>query len=130
MRINNGKPGDIHPPAGSYSHSITIPGNSELVFVSGQVGMRPDGSIPESFAEQAELVFRNLDAVLHANGLVANDIVKMTTFIVKGQAGEVVRDARAKYLDAHRPASTAVYVEALVAPELLLEVECIAVRLL
>jgi enamine deaminase RidA (YjgF/YER057c/UK114 family) len=130
MRINNGKPSDIHPPAGSYSHSITIPGNSELIFVSGQVAMRPDGTIPESFEDQADLVFQNLVAVLHANGLVTNDIVKMTTFIVKGQAGEVVRDARNKYLDAHRPASTAVYVEALVSPKLLLEVECMAVRLL
>jgi len=51
-------PRDVHAPLGPYSHTAVVPQGSELVFVAGQVGMRPDGSIPDDFAEQAIAVRR------------------------------------------------------------------------
>ncbi|MDG0970502.1 MAG: Rid family hydrolase [Porticoccaceae bacterium] len=53
------------------------------------------------------------------------NIVKLTTFIVEGQDGLAVRKARLKYLGAHRPASTAVYVSQLVDPAWFIEVEVV-----
>lgn len=56
------------------------------------------------------------------------DIVKLTSFIVAGHDSDAVRAARRKTLGAHRPASTAVFVSALMGAEWFVEVEAIAAR--
>jgi enamine deaminase RidA (YjgF/YER057c/UK114 family) len=52
----------------------------ELLFVSGQVGSREDGSPEPDFAKQVELAFTNLRGVLKAAGCTFDDIVDVTTF--------------------------------------------------
>ncbi len=52
----------------------------ELLFVSGQVGSREDGSPEPDFAKQVELAFNNLREVLKAAGCTFDDIVDVTTF--------------------------------------------------
>ena len=122
-------PPDVHGPVGgAYSHTASVPPGSELIFVAGQVGMRPDGTIPAGFAEQAEVVFANLRACLAAHGAGMDAVVKLTTYIVTGQDVATMREIRRRHFGAHRPASTAVFVPALVSPALLLEVEAVAVK--
>ncbi|MGB8984907.1 MAG: hypothetical protein WCC12_23785 [Anaerolineales bacterium] len=53
-------PQDLHEPVGSYSHQIEIKGNERLLVVSGQVGMRQDGTIPDAPLEQIEIAFENV----------------------------------------------------------------------
>lgn len=121
-------PRDVHAPVGPYSHTAVVPANTELVFVAGQVGMRPDGTVPAAFAEQAELTFVNLRACLAAHGVGVDAVVKLTVFIVGQQDFALLRAVREKHFGAHRPTSTTVYVPALAAPALLLEVEAIAAK--
>ena len=121
-------PGSVHAPVGSYSHTATVPAGTELLFISGQVGMRADGSIPASFAEQAEVVFENVSACLAAHGVGMQAVVKLNSFVVTGQDVQVMRAIRQRHLGEHRPASTAVYVPQLVNPAFLLEVEAVAVK--
>jgi enamine deaminase RidA (YjgF/YER057c/UK114 family) len=121
-------PSNVHPPVGAYSHTVTVPPGTELLFISGQVGMRPDGSMPDSFAEQVELVFDNLRACLAAHGLGMDAVVKLTSFLVPGHDIQVMREIRLRHFGEHRPASTAVYVPQLVNPAFLLEVEAVAVK--
>ena len=121
-------PRNVHAPVGPYSHTAVVPAGTELVFVAGQVGMRPDGTVPAAFADQAELTFANLGACLAAHGLGVDAVVKLTVFIVPQQDFELLRAVREKHFGAHRPTSTTVYVPGLAAPALLLEVEAIAVR--
>ncbi len=120
-------PPDVHAPTG-YSHSALVPAGTDLLFLSGQVGIRPDGSTPSTLAEQAEQMFSNMGALLRAHGLDASSIVKLTLFVVAGQDIRTVRSARAQLLGAHKPASTAVFVSQLVDPALLVECEAIAAR--
>ena len=54
--------------------------SGDLLFVSGQVGSREDGSPEPDFAKQVQLAFDNLDKVLKAAGGSFDDIVDMTTF--------------------------------------------------
>ena len=54
--------------------------SGDLLFVSGQVGSREDGSPEPVFAEQVRLAFRNLAAVLEAAGCTFDDVVDVTTF--------------------------------------------------
>ena len=79
---------------------------------------------------QSEQVFNNVGAALAAAGARWDDVVKMNGYMV-GMHGERVnayREVRSRYLkEGALPASTLVGVERLVDPELLLEVEVIAV---
>ena len=121
-------PPTVHPPAGSYSHTAVVPADTELVFLSGQVGARPDGSTPPTLAEQADQAFANVVHLLAAHGLQPNAIVKLTLFIVAGQDIQVVRNARIKHLGNHRPTSTAVFISQLADPKWLVEVEAVAAK--
>ena len=120
-------PADIHAPTG-YSHTAVVPAGTDLVLVSGQVGVRPDGSTPSTLAEQSDQMFDNLSAALRAHGLDASALVKLTLFVVAGHDIQTVRQARARLLGTHKPASTAVFVSQLVVPTLFVECEAIAAR--
>jgi enamine deaminase RidA (YjgF/YER057c/UK114 family) len=119
-------PDGVHAPLGLYSHTVRVPDGTGLLYISGQVGVRPDGSAGENIAEQADQVFANIVALLRAHGLGPSNIIKLTTFMVAGHDGEQVRIARRKHLGSHRPASTAVYVSQLVDPRWFVEVDAVA----
>lgn len=120
-------PPDVHPPIG-YSHTAVVPAGTDLVFLSGQVGVRPDGSTPETLEEQSEQMFKNIATLLQAHGLTESSIIKITLFVVAGQDIRTVRKARVKFLGAHTPTSTAVFVSQLVDPKLHVECEAIAAK--
>lgn len=121
-------PAAIHAPLGAYAHAARVPAGAEMLYISGQVGVRPDGTLPTTLGEQADQAFANIGAILSAHGMTPRDVVKLTTFIVAGQAGAEVGPARARLMGDHRPAATAVYVPQLFAPEWLVEIEAVAVR--
>lgn len=62
-----------------YSPAVRAGG---LLFVSGQVGSRPDGTPEPDRDEQVRLAFRNLDAILAAAGCSFADVVDVTVFMV------------------------------------------------
>jgi enamine deaminase RidA (YjgF/YER057c/UK114 family) len=62
-----------------HSYSAAIRSN-DLLFVSGQVGSRSDGSPEPDFEAQVRLAFANLEATLNAGGCRLDDIVDVTTF--------------------------------------------------
>lgn len=121
-------PRGVHAPVGPYSHTALVSPGAQLVFIAGQVGMRPDGSLPAGFAEQAEVTFENLRACLVAHGLGVDAVVKLGVFVVPGQDFSVLRAIREKHFGAHRPTSTTLYVPQLASPAFLLEVEAVAVK--
>jgi enamine deaminase RidA (YjgF/YER057c/UK114 family) len=54
--------------------------SGDLLFASGQVGSREDGSPEPEYEAQVRLAFQNLEAVLEAAGCTLADVVDMTTF--------------------------------------------------
>ncbi len=54
--------------------------SGDLLFVSGQVGSRPDGSPEPDFEKQVRLAFVNLKATLAAAGATLADLVDVTSF--------------------------------------------------
>lgn len=119
----------VHAPVGTYHHVAQAPAGAQLVFISGQVPLRTDGTWAESFEEQAEQVFANIVAHLAGVGLTPQDVIKVNSFIVNhdGDPGALLR-ARTKHFGDHHPAATGVFIAGLVNPEWKLEVEAIAVR--
>lgn len=126
--ITYSNPESVHAPLGPYSHIVAVPEGTELFFIAGQLGVRPDSSTPSTISEQADQIFANIIALLKAHNLEGSDIIKLTTFIVAGHDSQSVSEARLKYLASHRPVSTAVYVSQLADPAWFVEVEAIAAK--
>jgi 2-iminobutanoate/2-iminopropanoate deaminase len=116
-------PETIHPPLAAYSHQVEVSGAARLLFMSGQVGMAPDGSIPDDPIEQLSLAIDNVAANLDAAGMQLDDLVKLTTYLVGEWDANARRQLLGSKLGAHRPCTTLLYVAGLASPKLLVELD-------
>jgi enamine deaminase RidA (YjgF/YER057c/UK114 family) len=120
-------PPGVHDPAGRYSHVAVATGASRWVLLAGQVGIRPDGSVPEEVGAQCDQALANLLTLLRSQGLGPAAIAKITVFLTDASYIPVWREARARALGAVTPpASTLLIVAGLAAPIYKVEVEAIA----
>jgi enamine deaminase RidA (YjgF/YER057c/UK114 family) len=114
-----------------YTHAVSAEGGGTLVYVSGQVSWDAGGAVvgKGDMRAQSEQVFSNVTAALKAAGAGWGDVIKMNGYMVGMNAERVsaYREVRQRFLkEGALPASTLVGVEALVHPDLLLEVEVVA----
>jgi enamine deaminase RidA (YjgF/YER057c/UK114 family) len=72
-------PADRHALYEAHGYSAAIR-SGDLLFVSGQVGSKPDGSPEPDFEQQVRLAFENLKATLAAAGASLADLVDVTSF--------------------------------------------------
>ena len=121
-------PQDVHEPLGSYSHQIEIRGNERLLVISGQVGMRQDGTIPDDPFEQIDLAFENIFRNLRAAGMDVKDIIKITYYLVGEINTAKRREVVLSKLQEHQPCSTLLYVAALASPAFRVEIDVWASR--
>jgi len=115
-------PDTVHAPLAPYSHQVEVSGE-RLLFVAGQVGMRVDGTLAETAAEQLDVALENVLANLAAAELEVRDLVKLTFYLVEEVDGPTRGEILSRRLGGHRPAMTLVYVARLAAPPLLVEVD-------
>jgi enamine deaminase RidA (YjgF/YER057c/UK114 family) len=109
---------------------LAVGRGSRIVFVSGQVGYDAEGKlVGDDVVEQAEQAFRNVRTAIEALGGSHLDIAKLTIFVVghRPELAQPLLAARSVALGDHKPASTFLGVEKLIRPELLVEVEAVAV---
>jgi len=119
-------PASIAPPAASYAHATLSQDARRWLHTSGVVPIRPDGSVPESIGDQAEVVWSNIAAILADADMAADRIVSVVTYVIPGQDMSAVMAERDRFLGGHRAASTLVIVAALVRPEWKVEVAVVA----
>jgi 2-iminobutanoate/2-iminopropanoate deaminase len=115
-------------PAGIFSSGVKVPvGN--LIFVSGQVARNAAGETvgKGDIRAQTRQTLENVKAVLEAAGATMDDIVKVTVFVTDVSHLTAIHEVRAEYFKRDYPASTLVEVKSLVSPELMIEIEAIAV---
>lgn len=120
-------PAGMAAPNG-YSYAIKKTGTP--VFISGQVALDGAGKVvgENDAAAQTEQVFQNLRTVVEASGGTLDDVVKLTIFVTDPSYRPAVAAARLKYFtEGQYPASTYLVVSALAVPQLLVEVEAVAV---
>ena len=117
-------PQDVAKPGGHYSHARRF---GELVFTSGQLPIRPDGShtADRPFEEQARQALANMLAALRAGGAQPRDILKVTVYVVGVAHWPRFNAVYAEVMGEARPARTVVPV-----PELhygyLIEIDAVA----
>jgi 2-iminobutanoate/2-iminopropanoate deaminase len=121
-------PEDVHEPLGSYSHQIEVRGNERLLVLSGQVGMREDGTIPDDPSEQIDLAFENIFRNLRAANMDVKDIIKLTYYLVGEIDTAKRREVVLSKLQGHQPCSTLLYVAALASPAFRVEIDAWASR--
>jgi 2-iminobutanoate/2-iminopropanoate deaminase len=122
-KISRSNPAGLHAPVGRYSHVVGVAPEARRVVLSGQVGVRPDGSVPEDAGEQAAQVVRNIQAVLASEGLTAADIVKVTAYLTDRAVLPAWRAHRETLLGEFDPASTLLLVAGLADPRFVIEVD-------
>ena len=120
-------PQDIHAPVGAYSHQIEI-SNERMLVISGQVGMRQDGTVPEDPYEQIDLAFENIFRNLHAANMDVSDMIKITYYLVGEFDTAKRREVVLSKLQGHQPCSTLIYVAALASPAFRVEIDAWASR--
>ncbi len=121
-------PDDIAAPQAAYSHGASVPEGTELLFIAGQIGVMPDGSVADGIAAQAECAFKNLAAILTGGGMGPENLVRVKYFLTEQSHREAVMIARQKILGDAKPVSTLLVVKALARPEFLFEVEGVAAK--
>ena len=122
-------PATIAPPTGRYQHGDEVPANARWLYISGQVGNLPDGSIAVGIAAQADAVWANLKAILADAGMGFEDLVKITVLLTDARFTQASREARDRALgSASPPTSTLMVVTALASPDFLIEIEAIAAK--
>lgn len=110
-----------------YSQATVAAANAALIHVAGQVGMSKSG--PNDFESQVDRSFDALLATLKAAGASAKDVVKITLLIMDHDAKKLaylVKKRKAVFGD-NPPASTLIPVPALYAPNVLFEIDAVAV---
>jgi len=120
-------PQDIHQPVGSYSHQIEI-SNERMLVISGQVGMRQDGTVPEDPLEQIDIAFENILRNLRAANMDVKDLIKITYYLVGAIDTAKRREIIQSKLQGHQPCSTLLYVAALASSQFRVEIEAWASR--
>ena len=118
-------PASVHAPSSGYSMGLELSQHRRLLFVSGQVPAKFDGSVPEGFEAQCEQAWRNIIEVLTSAGLGVEHLVKINTFLTDKSQVVANRAVRSKMLQGNQPALTVVIVET-IDSKWLLEIEAIA----
>jgi len=112
-----------------FSHYTDAVRAGDLLFVSGCVALDANGELvgEGDVVAQARQVFSNIGLCLAAAGASFADVVKVTIFLTDIADRARINPVREQFFGETRPASTLVEVSALVLPELLIEVEAVAV---
>ena len=114
------------PYHGIYAHGVETKPGGRTLYVSGQIGLSPEGDLAQDFKGQCHQALSNVESVLRAANMSLADIVKMSFFLVRRQDMADLVAVRKERLDGVRPAITTVFVSSLVDERWLVEVEVIA----
>jgi 2-iminobutanoate/2-iminopropanoate deaminase len=113
------------PPGGIYSHGIIAKGTMAFISSQGPVDPKTGDHKLGSFAEQADLTFKNLATLLEAAGTSWGQVVKVGIFLADMGDFREMNEIYKEFLTEPYPARTTLEVE--LSPGMLIEVDCIAV---
>lgn len=108
----------------NYSPAVKAGG---LVFIAGQVGLRADGTVPETAEEQIRVAFQRLGAILKHEGLGFEDLVELVSYHVRiDEQLATFREVKDEFIKRDFPAWTILGIASLARPNLLIEIKAVA----
>jgi len=120
-------PGVFDPPM--YTQGIRVNQAQTILFLSGQVAYTPEGGVahPGDFKAQARGAYQAISALVESQGGTMANVIKLTTFVTDMKYRADLSAVREEFFGKKGPASTLVEISALAFPELMVEIEAIAV---
>lgn len=121
--------GELSAPSGHFSQGVIAPARGRMVFLSGMTARDIDGQIvgPGDIDKQTRQVCENLSRAMSAAGGTLSDIVRVDVFVRNIEHFDAIHRVRREYFDAPAPASTMLEVSKMVSPDMLIEINAIAV---
>jgi reactive intermediate/imine deaminase len=118
----------IGKPSGHFSQATVVEARGRLVFISGMVAKRADGSIAGigDVEAQTRQVCENLKAAVEAAGGTLDDICRVDVYVRNMEHFDTIHKVRREYFKAPAPASTMVEVTKMTSPDYLIEINAIA----
>lgn len=116
---------------GAYSHGLKVDvGDSEMIFVTGQIAMDKDGKAiaPGNIIEQTEFVFQNIQKILKEGDSTLDDVVKAVIYVTDISKFKDISAIRNKYFINSKPVSTLVEISKTVKDGCDIEIEVIAIK--
>ena len=110
---------------GGYPQALEVSGTTRRLYISGQVPIARDCTVPERFEDQAKQTWANVIAQLTASGMTTENLVKATIFLSHRKFALANRQARIDALGDHCPSLSVVIAE-IFDEAWLLEIEAIA----
>ena len=111
-------------PTGPFSQAVRV-GN--MIFTAGQAGRNRDTGEMGDLAEQTDWALRNIAGILEAAGASLADVVKTTVYLKDGTDPKGFYEVWVEHLPDPQPARSTVFVSRLKNPEMLIEMEAVAV---
>jgi 2-iminobutanoate/2-iminopropanoate deaminase len=115
------------PAGGIYSNCLVV---GDQIFLAGMTAGGADGQAigGADLYEQSKVVLDRIRSLLEAAGASMRDVVKITVYVTDVTQRAAFGRARTEFFQEPRPCSTLVEVKALVSPDLLVEVDAVAIR--
>lgn len=127
MEIQHINASDAHDIKSGYSQAVAVSGYKRTLYVSGQIPVRQDGTVPGTFTEQAEQAWENVEAQLKAAGMGMGNIVRHTTYLSDRKYCTKNSEVRRRFLQEFQPALTVIITD-IFDEAWLLEIEAVAVE--
>jgi 2-iminobutanoate/2-iminopropanoate deaminase len=115
----------VYAATGDYVHAMEVRGADRLLFVSGTMGLDRTGKPGADLAEQLDLIWSNIRAILASAGMTVDNIVRLTSYLRDPAYAEANAAARTAALGGRRVPTTAI-VAATLDDDWLVEIEVIA----
>jgi 2-iminobutanoate/2-iminopropanoate deaminase len=126
-QVRYSNPPGVPAPAGFYSQAALVEGPGRRLVIAGQIGMAPDGTVPEDGPDQMRQALANLGTVLDAHGMKPGNIVRVLVLLTDRALLGEWRQARTAFFGDHQPTSTLLIAAGLADPRFVVEVEAEAV---
>jgi 2-iminobutanoate/2-iminopropanoate deaminase len=119
----------IGKPSGHFSQATMADAKGRLVFISGMLAKRSDGSLAGvgDIEEQTQQVCENLKAAVEEAGGTMDDICRVDVYVRNMEHFDAIHKVRRRYFSSPPPASTMVEVTKMTTPDALIEINAIAV---
>ena len=116
-------------PSGHFSHATMIEAKGRLVFISGMVAKRADGTLvgPGDIEAQTRQVCENVKAAVEEAGGTIEDICRVDVYVRNMEHFDKIHKVRREFFKEPAPASTMVEVSKFTSPDWLIEMNAIAV---
>ena len=110
------------------AHAMEVPPNARLLFCNGQVGARPDGTVPADTGEQLGVIFERIGEILSAAGMTFSDVVRLTVYYTDHAILEQYNRIRQRVMGEHNPPAILLVVDSFPRPGVGVEIEAIAAK--